>query len=53
MMIAFGNIAGPNMQYWGFDINGGIAYVFYYDPATLNVYYRTTTDGINWSAETL
>jgi hypothetical protein len=39
-------------EYWGFDINGGIAYVFYYDPSTLNVYYRTTTDGKYWSAET-
>jgi hypothetical protein len=37
-------------NYWGFDINGGIAYVFYYD-ASLNVYYQTTTDGVTWSGE--
>ncbi len=37
-------------NYWGFDINGGIAYVFYYDDS-LNIYYKTTTDGIAWSAE--
>jgi len=38
---------GPG-YYFGFDINGGIACVFFYD-ANLNVYYRTTTDGIDWS----
>lgn len=42
--------------YWGFDINGGIAYVFYgeYDWPNLPViYYRTSTNGITWSGEQL
>jgi hypothetical protein len=43
-----GDVAPATSYYWGFNINGGIAYVFWYD-AELNVYYRTTTDGINWS----
>jgi len=34
--------------YWGYDINGGIAYIFYFD-ANLNLYYKTTVDGIRWS----
>jgi hypothetical protein len=37
-------------DYWGYDVNGDIAYVFYYDDS-LNVYYQTTTDGVNWSGE--
>ncbi len=48
--IAGGNIHPDYRRYWGFDINGGIAYVFYYD-TLLNIYYRTTTDGINWTGE--
>lgn len=35
--------------YVGFDINNGIAYVFYYTSSGL--YYRTTVDGITWSPE--
>ncbi|UCG93417.1 MAG: T9SS type A sorting domain-containing protein [candidate division WOR-3 bacterium] len=46
-------VFGPNVDYWGADCNGGVCYLFYYDLATLDVYYRTTTDGINWSPETL
>ena len=38
-----------NAEYSGFDINGGIAYVFYFNQTGL--YYRTTTDGIIWSSE--
>lgn len=38
-------------EYWGFDINGGIASVFYYNTGTLDVYYQTTTDGVTWSGE--
>jgi hypothetical protein len=38
-------------NYWGFDVNGGICYVFYYDD-TFDLYYRTTVDGITWSPET-
>ncbi|UCG93248.1 MAG: T9SS type A sorting domain-containing protein, partial [candidate division WOR-3 bacterium] len=49
--LANGSLAA-NCELWGIDCNGGICYVFYYDIATLNVYYRTTTDGINWSPET-
>ncbi len=48
--IASGTIAPATAYYFGFDINGGTAYVFYYDD-NLNVYYKTTTDGITWSAE--
>jgi hypothetical protein len=47
--VATGMVATA-MYYWGFDINGGIAYVFYYDDY-LNVYYKTTTDGVTWSSE--
>ncbi len=38
--------------YWGWDYNitAGIGYVFYID-SIWNVYYKTTTDGINWSSE--
>lgn len=45
-------IIATGMDYWGFDINGDIASVFYNDPSndTL-IYYKTTTDGITWSAE--
>jgi len=48
--LAGGIVAPATAYYWGFDINGGIAYLFYYD-ANLNVYYKTTTDGITWSAQ--
>ena len=47
--IAYGVVSPGTSYYWGFDINGGIAYVFWYD-ASLNVYYKTTTDGVNWSS---
>jgi len=47
-MLANGIVAPAAAHYWGFDINGGIAYLFYYDDS-LNVYYKTTTDGVNWS----
>ncbi|MGB9722173.1 MAG: T9SS type A sorting domain-containing protein, partial [bacterium] len=46
-MRANGIVAPAVAHYWGFDINGGIAYLFYYDD-NLNIYYKTTTDGINW-----
>jgi hypothetical protein len=46
--LAGGIVAPETTYYWGFDINGGIAYLFYYDDS-LNVYYKTTTDGVNWS----
>ncbi|MEO0142229.1 MAG: T9SS type A sorting domain-containing protein [candidate division WOR-3 bacterium] len=49
-MLAGGQIHPDFRSYWGFDINGGIAYVFYYD-SLLNIYYRATTDGVNWSPE--
>ncbi len=49
-MLGAGNIHPDYRNYWGFDINGGVAYVFYYD-SLLNIYYKTTTDGINWSSE--
>ncbi|MEO0185125.1 MAG: hypothetical protein ABIL20_04945, partial [candidate division WOR-3 bacterium] len=42
--LAGGYINPDYRRYWGFDINNGIAYVFYYD-TLLNIYYRTTTDG--------
>ncbi len=49
--IASGFVASGYV-YWGFDINGGIAYVFYNDTLTDTlIYYKTTTDGITWSAE--
>ncbi len=48
--LAGGLLVPPVAYYWGFDINGGIAYVFYYDDS-LNIYYKTTTDGVNWSPE--
>jgi hypothetical protein len=39
-------------RYVGFDINGGVAYVFYENGANPpTVYYRSTTDGITWSPE--
>ncbi len=47
--IAGGVVAPATSYFWGFDVNGGTAYVFWYD-ANLNVYYKTTTDGINWSS---
>ncbi len=47
--LASGVVAPATSYFWGFDVNGGTAYVFWYDD-NLNVYYKTTTDGINWSA---
>jgi len=47
--IASGVVAPATSYFWGFDINGGTAYVFWYDD-NLNVYYKTTTDGVNWSS---
>lgn len=50
-------ILATGVNYWGFDINGGIAYVFYNDNWNSSIvydtviYYKTTTDGINWSTE--
>ncbi|MEO0137300.1 MAG: T9SS type A sorting domain-containing protein [candidate division WOR-3 bacterium] len=46
--LASGVVAPATSYYWGFDVNGGIAYIFWYDD-NLNVYYKTTTDGISWS----
>ncbi len=42
--------------YWGWDynINAGIGYLFYVDHYILDsmdIFYRTTTDGISWSPE--
>ncbi len=42
--------------YWGWDynINAGIGYVFYVDhyiSDSMDIFYRTTTDGISWSPE--
>ncbi len=48
--IGGGTLATGPSYYWGFDINAGTAYVFYYDD-NLNVYYKTSTDGINWSGQ--
>lgn len=45
-----GTIA-TGVDYIGFDVNGGIAAVMYWD-ASLNVFYKTSTDGITWSSET-
>ncbi|KPK62906.1 hypothetical protein AMJ83_09055 [candidate division WOR_3 bacterium SM23_42] len=42
-------ILASNCQIWGIDCNGGICYVFWYDLTDLSVWYRTTTDGIDWS----
>jgi len=39
-----------NATYWGYDINGGTAVVFYFDSLN-NLCYKTTTDGTNWSPE--
>jgi hypothetical protein len=39
-----------NATYWGYDINGGTAVVFYFDSLN-NLCYKSTTDGINWSPE--
>ncbi len=36
--------------YGSFDINGNYTYVYYYD-STMNVYHKTTTDGISWSPQ--
>jgi hypothetical protein len=48
--IAWDTLASQK-QYWGWDINGDTAYIFYYDSLTLDVYYKTTSDGVNWSSE--
>jgi hypothetical protein len=55
--IASGDVAA-DACYWGFDINDGIAYVFYSRgnwSSTLAedtlIFYKTTSDGINWSNE--
>ncbi len=48
--VAAGVVSPATSYYFGYDINGGTAYVFYYDDA-LNVYYKTSTDGVNWSAQ--
>ncbi|KPK62286.1 hypothetical protein AMJ83_11305 [candidate division WOR_3 bacterium SM23_42] len=45
---ASGNLAS-NSQLWGIDCNGGNCYVFWFDFTDLSVWYRTTTDGINWT----
>ncbi len=47
--LASGTVA-RDCYLWGIDMNGGIVYIFYYDDG-LNVYYRSTVDGINWSPE--
>ncbi|MEO0126160.1 MAG: T9SS type A sorting domain-containing protein [candidate division WOR-3 bacterium] len=47
-LIAYGVVSPATSHYFGYDINCGIAYVFWYNDQ-LNVYYKTTTDGINWS----
>ncbi len=47
--IATGTVA-TGYNYWGFDYNGGIGYMFYYDD-DLNVFYRSTTDGVTWTPE--
>jgi hypothetical protein len=51
-LLAQGQLSPDATYYWGWDSNitGGIAYVFYCDDA-LNVCYRTSTDGITWTAE--
>ena len=51
-LLSSGTLSGNNTYYWGWDsnLNGGIAYVFYCDD-NLNIYYRTTTDGITWTSE--
>lgn len=41
--ISSGTLAS-GAYYWGFDINGGIAYVFYWN--TDAIYFQTTTDGV-------
>jgi hypothetical protein len=49
--ISNGNLAS-NCQIWGIDCNGDVCHVFWYDLTDFRVYYRTTTDGITWTAET-
>jgi len=51
-LLAQGQLTPDATYYWGWDsnINGGIAYVFYCDD-NLDIYYRTTTDGITWTSE--
>ena len=47
VFIDSGTIA-TDAYYWGYDINGGRAYVFYWDTI---LHYQTTTDGVNWSPQ--
>ncbi len=51
-LLAQGQLTPDATYYWGWDsnLNGGIAYVFYCDD-NLNVYYRTSTDGITWTTQ--
>jgi hypothetical protein len=51
-LLAQGQLTPDATYYWGWDSNitGGIAYAFYCDDA-LNVYYRTSTDGVTWTSE--
>jgi hypothetical protein len=48
-VISSGVIAN-DCYYWGFDINSGAIYVFYYDDS-LNVYHRSTADGMSWGPQ--
>jgi hypothetical protein len=52
-LLSQGTLTPAGTYYWGWDsnLNGGIAYVFYCDD-NLDIYYRTTTDGITWTSET-
>jgi hypothetical protein len=51
-LISQGTLSAADTYYWGWDSNitGGIAYVFYCD-GSLNIYYRTTTDGVTWTSQ--
>ncbi|HEX7319453.1 MAG TPA: T9SS type A sorting domain-containing protein [bacterium] len=51
-LLSQGTLSAAATYYWGWDsnLNAGIAYVFYCDDA-LNVYYRTSTDGVTWTSE--
>jgi len=51
-LLGQGTLSAAATYYWGWDsnLNAGIAYVFYCDDA-LNIYYRTSTDGITWTSE--
>ena len=52
VLLATGTLTPDATYYWGWDYNvaAGIGYVFYFD-ASLNIFYKTTTDGITWSSE--